>query len=79
MGSNIKEMNQLKREASQRLEESIERELREERERRNREEPEKKAVVIRETFEHIDADNVEKKDEFDYENLIEGDENEEDN
>jgi uncharacterized protein YoxC len=29
LGSNIKEMNQLKREASQRLEETIERELRE--------------------------------------------------
>lgn len=53
LGSNIKEMNQLKREASQRLEENIERELKEERERRLLEEPEKKAVVVREKFEEI--------------------------
>ena len=39
LGSNIKELNQLKREASQRLEENIEREMREERERRMLEEP----------------------------------------
>ena len=53
LGSNIKEMNQLKREDSQRLEENIERELKEERERRLLEEPEKKAVVVREKFEEI--------------------------
>lgn len=63
-------MNQLKREASQRLEENIERELREERERRLKEEPEKKAVVVREKFEEIEAVNVDADGEFDYENLI---------
>jgi hypothetical protein len=34
LGSNIKELNQLKREASQRLDEIIEKEMKEERERR---------------------------------------------
>ena len=62
-------MNQLKREASKSLEESIERELKEERERRLQENPEKKIVVVREKFEEIDVDQ-QKGDDFDYENLI---------
>lgn len=39
LGSDIKEINELKREATKRLEENIEREKREERERRLLEEP----------------------------------------
>jgi hypothetical protein len=63
-------MNQLKREASQRLEENIERELREERERRLTDDPEKKMVVVREKFDQIDLARQQKQEDFDYENLI---------
>lgn len=63
-------MNQLKREASLRLEENIERELREERERRTLEDPEKKIVVVREKFDQIDGGQEGRQEEFDYENLI---------
>lgn len=48
-------MNDLKREASKRLEENIERERQEERDRRMKEEPEKKEVIVREKFEQLDV------------------------
>ena len=47
----IKEQNQLKREASQRIEEMIAKDLEEEREKRRQEEQEKKQVTVRERFE----------------------------
>ena len=46
----IKEQNQLKREASQRMEEMIAKDLEEERQRRKLEEVQKKEVTVREKF-----------------------------
>ena len=72
IGSTIKEINIIKREASQRLEENIEREMREERERRLHEQPETKQITVRERFEVLEAVELEgKDDEVDYENLPE--------
>ena len=68
----IKEQNQLKREASQRMEEMIARDLEEERERRRLEEAEKKQVTVRERFEELEK-AAEKGNEEDYENIVDVD------
>jgi hypothetical protein len=62
-------MNGLKREASKRLEENIERERQEERERRLQEEPEKKQVTMREKFEQLEIAESPEAGEDDYDEL----------
>ena len=74
----LKEQNQLKREASQRMEEMLAKDLEEQRAKRKEEEIQKKEVTLREKFEEIDKAVDNKDDDIDYENIVDVDAEEED-